>query len=102
MISNTKTHRSDQLKLVHILHEETQPKILVKDELAKKWESTMFESDQPAKNYVVKNVCRDMNLGDDNTPRIIKVYEKLTDDEWNFGEISLKRTLKSLHGRKKI
>jgi hypothetical protein len=42
----------------------------------------MFESDQPVKNYVVKDVCKDMNLSDDDSPRIIKVYEKITDVEW--------------------
>jgi hypothetical protein len=71
----------DQLKLVYNVQEEITPKILVKDKLAKKQESTMFESDQPVKNYVVKNVCKDMNLSDDDTPRVIKVYEKVTCDE---------------------
>lgn len=36
----------------------------------------MFEFDRPIKNYVIKDVCTDMGLNDDNTPRLIKIYEK--------------------------
>jgi hypothetical protein len=93
-VSNVRSSKFDQLKLVHIVQEETQPQILVKDELAKKWESTMFESDQPVKNYVVKNVCKDMDLSDNDTPRIIKVYEKITDVEWKFWRDFFKRNIK--------
>ena len=45
------------LRTINMIKEETGPKTPEEDELAKKWESSMFEFDQPIKNYVVKDVC---------------------------------------------
>lgn len=36
----------------------------------------MLEIDRGLKSYVVKDVCIDMDLSDDDTPRTIRLYEK--------------------------
>ena len=63
------------LRTINMIKEETGPKTPEEDELAKKWESSMFEFDQPIKNYVVKDVCIYIyiyiDLSDDDTPSII-------------------------------
>ena len=84
MISTTPIHSSDRYEPVHIIQRESRSNTIVRDEFAEQWESPMFESNQPTKNYLVKDVCKDMDLSDDNTPRNIKVYEKITDDKWKF------------------
>ena len=82
------------LETINTVQKDNEPKAREEDELAKKWECPMFESDQPTKNYVVKNVCIDMNLSDDDTPRIIKIYEKLTPVEWKYWRDFFKRNIK--------
>ena len=82
------------MKPFYNVQEETTSEVSTINELAKKWESSMFKSDQPAKYYVVKNVCRDMDLSDDETPRIIKIYEKITKDEWKFWKYFFKKNTK--------
>ena len=76
------------------MQEEPTPEVPPIEELAKKWESSMFESDQPAKHYVVKDVCRNMDLSDDEKSRIIKIYEKITKDEWKFWKEFFKKNIK--------
>ena len=42
----------------------------------------MFCYNAPIKSYVSKDVYKEMNLGTEKVPKIIKVYEKLSKTEW--------------------
>ena len=56
-----------------------QPPTKKKPELAptfeEDWEDAMFSSPTLIKSYVAKDVCKEMNLGTEEVPKIIKVYE---------------------------
>ena len=56
-----------------------QPPLLEDD-----WEDEMFSFKTPIQSYVSKDVYREMNLGFDEVPKIIKIYEKLSKIEELF------------------
>ena len=65
----------------------------------------MFSYDAPIKSYVSKDVDKEMNLGTEEVPKIIKIYAKLSKTEWkywyNFFKMNIKVfawTYKDLRG----
>ena len=58
------------------------------------WEDAMFSYNAPIKSYVSKNVYKEMNLGTDKVPKIIKVHEKLSKIEWQYWYNFFKRNIK--------
>ena len=58
------------------------------------WEDAMFSYNTPIKSYVSKDIYKEMNLGTEEVPKIIKVYEKLSKTEWQYWYNFFKRNIK--------
>lgn len=56
----------------------------------------MLETCREFKSYVVKDVCMDMDLSDDTTSHVIKIYEKISKIEWKYWRHFFKEIKKSL------
>ena len=54
----------------------------------------MFSTYAPIKNYVSKDVYKEMNRGTEEVPKIIKVHEKLSKTEWQYWYNVFKRNIK--------
>lgn len=50
--------------------------------LEEDWEDVMFSSNTPIKIFFFIDMCKEMNLGTKETPKIIKTYEKTSNNEW--------------------
>jgi hypothetical protein len=60
----------------------------------KKWEDAMFSLNAPIKSYVSKDVYKEMNLGTNEVPKIIKVYEKISKTKWQYWYNFFKKNIK--------
>lgn len=56
--------------------------------LEEDWDDAMFSSNTTIESYVAKAVCKEMNLGTKETPKIIKIYEKISNIERKYCIIS--------------
>ena len=82
--------------LTEVLHIETsspEEKTEVAPALEEDWEDAMFSSSTPIKSYVAKDVCKEMNLGTEEIPKIIKIYEKISNIEWKYWFNFFKRNM---------
>ena len=50
--------------------------------LEEDWEDVVFSSSAPIKSYISKDICKERNLGTEETPKIITIYEKMSKIEW--------------------
>ena len=57
------------------------------------WEDAVFSSTTPIKIYVAKDVCKEMNLGTEETPQIIKICKKISNTEWKYCYNFFKRNI---------
>ena len=62
--------------------------------MEEEWEDAMFSSNALIKSYVSKDVYKEMNLGTEEVPKIIKVHEKLSKTEWQYWYNFFKRNIK--------
>ena len=62
--------------------------------LAEDWEDAMFSSSTPINSYVAKDVCKEMNLGIEETSKIIKIYENFFNTKWKY---CYKKCLRKIH-----
>ena len=62
--------------------------------MEEEWEDAMFSSNALIKSYVSKDVYKEMNLGTEEVPKIIKVHEKLSKTEWQYWYNFFKRYIK--------
>lgn len=96
------TNNPHILRETDTLYEKKESKPPSKDELVEKWEAPMFETNRVLKSYVVRDMCMDMDLSDDDTPYIINTCEEITKVEWEYGRDLLKENPKFLLGHTRI
>ena len=53
----------------------------------------MFSSSTPINSYVAKDVCKEMNLGIEETFKIIKIYGNFSNTKWKYCYNLLKKIL---------
>lgn len=90
-IASEKRHSNQPLDQTRLSTEEPREVAPVFEE---DWEDAMFSSTTPITSYVAKDVCTEMNLGTEDAPQIIRIYEKISDTEWKYWYNFFKRNIK--------